>query len=577
MDWGRALAAIIISIIVNVQLVAAGMWPPLELRAELAELASQTLNPEIYQIFSREQVEWMLRVWDSQNKYVVVDKLGRLWTVGQGSMPEPLRAALYNKSLDAYLAAAAGVTGWGGWFVKVVDSARGYIERWYVRPDSPLDVMRVVDSDTIFTRNSPEGGTYPSPLEYNWSPPWSATDIDGITLYFGGAGGGANYIRYDETAVCGGQSCTIAEWIVDVEAVGPGGHTVYELGIGFIFDKNSYVSPTTAYCTVSDASGTRNITITTETSLYWTAVYCNVLVNETARVHIYMEWPNRYGSTNISIGNPPPPGESQPPEPPPPGELPQDEVNQTVCEIRQIDRTSLPLIQNGQIGGNGGAGVEWIIAKNIKSPYWPASTDLDDYWRAAVGWTWANLEPRSCNFTFYTPYGSELDLIDESFTFDWGEWPAFRHSDVLPDEAGQYVFVWFVRLDYNGTRYIWITYTNVTINTNGDANPVVRALKNAFSSAISAFLALLKKLLPDEIEQLTGYAWQYFKAIVDVFKQMFNYIPWLADILRLLIFLMPAVIVAILIYDPFRLIDFFRFIFRMLLEVVQFIRSLLPI
>lgn len=583
MDWGRALAAILIAALINMQLVAAGLWPPETLVYELAELAPQTLNPQIYEIFSEEQVQWMLKVWNGPNKYIITDRYGRLWTVGQGSTPEPLRAALYNMSIDKWLLAnAASSVGWVGWYVRYSEQVGSgtATERWYVHPKYPLLNLAqgqeycVVDSDVLFTSNSPEGGNWYTPKCYNASlalPYYAA--LQSKTVYFGDT----NYLVYRETS-----SGTIVQWIVKITAVNsqipiPAPVPLSGLGVGFIF-RNGAPLPLDATCTIKGTNGVWQSNITREDGLYWDALYCNASIPATTPyiiLNLTMKWPNYTGDTTLEIGQPP---ESQPPEPPPPGELPEDKVNRTECVITPLDGSSLPIIQSGQIGGNGGETVEWIIAKNLDSPNWPANTtDLDDYWRAAVGWSWSTVEPRTCDFSFYTASGSELDLIDESFTFDWGSWPAFRHSDILPDDAGQYVYIWMVRLDTNYTRYIWVAYTNTTINAQGEGNKLVRALKNAFSSAISAFLALLKKLLPDELEQLAGYAWQYFKQVKDLFTQMFNYVPWLADILRLLIFLMPAVIVAILIYDPFRLIDFFRFIFRMLLEVVQFIRSLLPI
>jgi hypothetical protein len=580
MDWGRALAAIIIALLINIQLVAAGLWPPLEMRVKLAELAPQTLNPEIYEIFSEDQVRWMLSVWNSPSKYVIVDKQGRAWTVGQGEMPAPLRAALYNQSLQPWIVAQAGSSvGFAGWAVKVIGSD-GSIERWYVRKDSPIftGTIYVVDSDTVLSVNDPEGGTYTSPKAYNSTLPKWFQDKGGISVYFGASSNPTNVLIYSEV---GG---TVLEWKVHLEAHSSSGATTgYGLYLGFVFDSAYYVAPARSWCYVRTASGESNTTSFTveDNTLYrfkW--VWCSIqwsTQDQYADVVIHMEWPSVSGTIEYQLGEEAQ-SESQPPPPPPPGELPKDTTNNTVCSIEPLSGSSLPIVQSGQIGGNGGTQVDWIIAKNLLSPKWPGNTtDLDDYWRAAVGWSWSTVEPQTCDFSFFTEYGSELDLVDESFVFDWSGWPAFRHSEVLPDQSGDYVYIWMVRLDYNHTRYIYIAYTNVTINAAGEGNRLVRAIKNAFGSALSALIALAKKIMPDELEHLGGYAWQYFKQIKDLFAQLFNYLPWLANVVQLLIFLMPTVIVAILVYDPFRVVEFFRWVFRMILEVVQFIRSLLPI
>jgi hypothetical protein len=600
MDWGRLALALALAALINLQLVAAGLWPPLEMRVKMAELAPQTLNPEIYEIFSEDQVRWMLSVWNSPSKYVIVDKQGRAWTVGQGEMPEPLRAALYNKSLDKWIINARAQTTHTWKFEFTALSTNGYsmtttLTGWPHNPDvnvyyrygwgwagwSSNGVDFTVENNTfpyyVITKHTDY---------YNWETHY--------TVIINPSGYIAAYEQYVEVDITLQIDVYIAELyperyhpnVVGIKICPEFSEPLIDgtgsASAGITGTPTNIENYTPPYIEVVDGGVDANGCMYIHVDMTWTEPYNSDWHHYNARyvkLHILSEFKAKYGvpdKSNLEYKYRW--GESEPPPPPPPGELPKDTASNTVCSIESLSGSSLPIIQSGQIGGNGGTQVDWIIAKNPFSPKWVDNvTDLDYYRRAAVGWSWSTVEPKDCSFSWLSEYGSELDLVDASFVFDWSGWPAFRHSEVLPDQSGQYVFIWMVRLDYNSTRYIYIAYANVSIGTIGEGNRLVRAIKNAFGSALSAMISLAKKIMPDELEHLGGYAWQYFKQVKDLFAQLFNYLPWLGNVVQLLIFLMPTVIVAILVYDPFRVVEFFRWVFRMILEVVQFIRGLLPI
>lgn len=98
-------------------------------------------------------------------------------------------------------------------------------------------------------------------------------------------------------------------------------------------------------------------------------------------------------------------------------------------------------------------------------------------------------------------------------------------------------------------------------------------LKGIGRAIVKAFEAIL----PDQLKQFLSGLWQVLNTVADFFYSLITYLPQFGEFFKLLAVLVPVIVVAISIYDPFLVPDFLMWLLDQVRKVVAFIRSLLPI
>lgn len=262
---------------------------------------------------------------------------------------------------------------------------------------------------------------------------------------------------------------------------------------------------------------------------------------------------------------------------------------------------------SGQIGGAPEQAVEWVIGKN---KYYKESVidedgfsvynltvdnvdDVNHTIKFAAFWTDRQIEYTSdCSVPSGYGYVSiDIDNSTYQFVVD-GLGPALAADAVLPSSEGDYTFVWMVEFTVvvNGSEFTVkrVYYTaGASVQEPAESpprNPIARAvwhaaqyIKRALAGIARMFVNALRAVLPDQLEQLLSDAWRFFETILDVFKRAVTWLPSFADFFKLFGVMTPLIVIAIAIYDPFLVPQFFVSVFDWLRKVVSFIRSLLPI
>ncbi|MEB3861200.1 MAG: hypothetical protein GSR84_03145 [Desulfurococcales archaeon] len=598
MDWGRALAAIIISIIVNVQLVAAGLWPPLELQTELAQLSPPPPGSWIYDYFTQEQLDFILENWNSDKKWVIVDKKGGMWSVGQGEIPPLVAYAIqvYNSNLANaivdYIAVLHNLEmrwtfGHGGYSVYPAWGA------WLKPASSQVQYINI---------ENPRGGLG-SPFYSGYAKAYCGSwrrvglqqtfGIVFITVYNNGLEIDAAYTWNGSHELCfpvdPGQGVLVRlRFWHNLNDIASLPNSVYNYN--YIINKLTFIkynSSTGKYDELSSSYELRSVTNNGNEVEFEFILYNNstkrapmILFRLGLVANIWYSHEAPSGGDiiyRIRIENPPP-----------------WEQNNTQPETCIVDRSPRgpPIALAGLIGGGGGQEAQWVIHENPFNPYWGVNNtdpDLDRYYHVSIGWAWSTLEPQNCSLILR----SKIETLDlGEYSWDWNylmgnvSVDAMLYDTQLPPQPGSYYFVWINVFDHNKTsRDIIVKYYNVTIGQgSGSDNPIVRALRNAFRPVVSAIKSALVgalnfawDLLPREFQDLLVFLGSFLKDIIVGLVNAILQFPLVLEILKLLVVLFPAVVIAIMVYDPFMVIDLIRKLISLISQVIQAIRSALPL
>lgn len=592
MDWGRALAAILIAVLVNVQLIAAGLWPLMQLHTQLA-------NPPppgswIYDYFTKEQLDFILKNWNSDKKWRIIDKRGNAWSVGQGEMPPIVAYAIqvYNTNL------AQAVTDYMSIFNNIKLSYKlkhgGYstLGQWGVdfTPSTQTAVLVNVDANISALYYAGSARAY---CGY-WTTVGAHATFGAlnISVYDNGIGIAGAYYFNGTHKFCFN--------------VNPGAG----LYLYLYFAANG-ITDITLYSNVSSYSYTLDIVKLglarwNATAGKWELIASNwsiasvtnngysieykILVNNVDSVAAeavvfsagikYSIWYSRDSNTSGNLiyefvqENPPP--------------WEQNNTQPETCVISRL--TALPIEMTGVYGGSGGQEAQWVIFENVFHEFWGGNTtdpDLDQYYHVTVGWAWTTSLPTRCD---EIPMQERIDLGE--YSWDWNyamgnvAVDAIIYDYALPDAPGTYNFILVNIIDLDKqNRIIYVDIDpNVTISQGSTGNSLVgifrdalRPVVSAIKSAIGGALSFAWDLLPAEFRDVLSFLGSFLKDVVVGLVNAILQFPLVLEVLKLLITLFPAIVIAIMIYDPFAVVDLLRRLITLISQVVQAIRAALPL
>ncbi len=570
-------------------------WAPYAEKILLEAMPEAYLaNSGYADLFTPEQLDFIAKVWNSDKLYIVYDKYGRAWVVGQGRLPEPLALstvanAATNKlwtikwttiSTNNYQASTSVSTWPENPTVSVwsrLDYASGFADDpdpsdgdvWGVDPwrwpayvifksfnQYRYSAIFIIQYGKIVAWGNGvrvEQLTIEARIYVAWQYPsnyhpdrfrWEMCPEFGLPLNNVGQArveeatwGPPYYLGKIRSEV----DPDYVEPLIDVR-VGVGASGCIELFVDMQYQ--SVTKPDGRTVTYNSSWHMNNAP-----ELYLKVVFTVSGVEWGVPGSGQLEYSYEEGSGGGgSSGG----GGGQPPEAPGPDQ-PQE---QQQCVVREVNAVAPLIGVAGMVGGVEGTPVDWVVFKNLAAP-WPNGTDLRLYERVDWGYAWMGVQPQSCDIR--GERGADLSINEYSFSINYGLGPGFWHAEtlpVIPDDpqtvpSKNYYFAWYVALEWvkeqdlnnDGRVDPWevIRYRSVYVYYLGPfpvmntpearGNIVVSMIANAFKGALSSFFYFLKSLIPDEIERPLAYVLGF---LVDMLKIV-------VDMVRAL-YAVPAVI-----------------------------------
>ncbi|ALL00060.1 hypothetical protein Pyrde_0010 [Pyrodictium delaneyi] len=588
----------------------------------------------IYDYFSREQLEWMLKVWKGKQLYTVLDKHGRLWVVGQGHLPEPVRRALSSSATQTARAyTIADLINETYFVVNIHEYVRSTL--YGEKADDDTYVMFNPFNNTIRGRVSftyiyapgyvLENGTTIDPIAFVGTRVENTTGL--VTQVFTkewtlAYKTGTITITSQRIVVDATGDYVKVTWTVSILA-SPSDFFYYYYSadgsyitrlVGIYVQPPSWIAPSSYSVTIDSIFNAYNFTnygaLSHPPFTYGLDLRVNdtSIANFTATITISLTFPIPgdgsvycFGDcATVDTGTADATGFTY--------NFTYDNLTIATCGGRKeeyvvispLSGSQLPIGFNGQIGGVSGTATEWIVFENLLSSEWPVDVasgmvvtesnhTVSDYVCAQVSWSWTtSFDPADTSMSWTSYYGGELDITERSFATLWAGDPAFRYADQLPsvDASTNFTFVWTVKLEDATRRYYLVYYVDVLVwpdTASQPANPLVRALRAVFAPLYDALKSVgsyivqgVSALIPEPLKDLMSDVWSFFGKFVDLFRAAASQVTLLGPVMQAMVALFPALVVAILVYDPFKVVEFFSWILEKMRAVVAFIRSLLP-
>jgi len=251
----------------------------------------------------------------------------------------------------------------------------------------------------------------------------------------------------------------------------------------------------------------------------------------------------------------------------------------------EIDCNNMPINIAGTVGGTQGESVTWFIIKNTNHTIWELKNNITSI---LTIYSWSVKNATEDNPTGLPVHGGQIPISDNVWSTKVNGAPAFIYKAQLPNQVGNYTFIYAVKVSLNNNTinyYVCQVY-NIVIQsgTVEPPNPIVGALWGFFSwlgeqvgNALKAAFMALWNLMPEELRNLFSTIWNIMTGIINVVYALGT---WFATtflpFVQLFVVMIPLMVVAISIHDPFKVIGFFKFIIEMIKAVIGIIRNLLP-
>ena len=261
-----------------------------------------------------------------------------------------------------------------------------------------------------------------------------------------------------------------------------------------------------------------------------------------------------------------------------------------------------PIAVNATIGAQADSEQSMILFEN---PYfdWSAlgltkyhgiDPNLDELYSIKVLWGWIP-SAQASDAALCNPSNTQYELAVSEYTWSFNL-PQYDNAEAtevktyLPSSPGSYYFIYVVVVDVTPSeKYIYIYRTPTAIDvTGGQVNAFTKAIMEgmrlivapivgALKTGLKATLSFAWDMLPPQFQDVLNF----FKVLlVDVGLALISFVtnaPWLLDTVKLTVQLLPLVAIIIIAYNPLSAFTLLSRIVRFVSQLVQAIRSVLPL